>query len=100
VNRINPGDLTPLDDLTPSPRRIKPDALAPLDDLIPADDTDEHGDSDSDVFDLISVIALKLRDATDNDEHHAVGLIYDLAMGRTTVAEARAELGELTFRHA
>lgn len=63
------------------------------------EETDEHGDSDSDVFDLISDIASRLRDATDSGEYHAVGLIYDLANGRTTVAEARAELAEITFRH-
>ncbi|MFJ9128896.1 hypothetical protein ACIRJS_32825 [Streptomyces sp. NPDC102340] len=64
------------------------------------DETDEEpADSDSDIFDLISGIASKLRDATDGNEYHAVGLIYDLAKGRTTVTEARAELAELTFRH-
>ncbi|MCM8552646.1 hypothetical protein [Streptomyces sp. STCH 565 A] len=56
-------------------------------------------DSDSDVFDLISEIASRLRDATDSGEYHAVGLIYDLAMSRTTVAEARAELDGIEFGH-
>ncbi|MFI8988635.1 hypothetical protein ACIG63_27105 [Streptomyces antimycoticus] len=59
----------------------------------------ERGDSDSDLFDLISEIASRLRDATDEGEYHAVGLIYDLANGMTTVAEARAEFAELTLRH-
>ncbi|GHI91703.1 hypothetical protein [Streptomyces olivaceus] len=66
------------------------------------DDADKEPvdvDSDSDVFDLISEIASKLRDATDSGEYHAVGLIYDLAMSRTTVAEARAELADIEFRH-
>ncbi|MET7321481.1 hypothetical protein [Streptomyces sp. NPDC005549] len=66
----------------------------------PVDDTDdEPADSDSDVFDLISEIASRLRDATDSGEYHAVGLIYDLAMSRTTVAEARAELAGIEFGH-
>ncbi|MFH9072715.1 hypothetical protein [Streptomyces alboflavus] len=60
---------------------------------------EREGDSDGDVFDLISEIASRLRDATDSGEYHAVGLIYDLANGRTTIAEARAELAEITFRH-
>jgi hypothetical protein len=64
----------------------------------PEDDTGD-ADSDSDVFALISEIASKLRDATDSGEYHAVGLIYDLAMGRTTVAEARAELADIEFGH-
>lgn len=59
----------------------------------------EPADSDSDVFDLISEIASRLRDATDSGEYHAVGLIYDLAMSRTTVAEARAELADIEFGH-
>ncbi|WP_063803524.1 hypothetical protein [Streptomyces silvensis] len=57
------------------------------------------GDCDGDVFELISDIASRLRDATDSGEYHAVGLIYDLANGRTTVTEARAELAEITLRH-
>ncbi|GAA3957032.1 hypothetical protein GCM10022384_07660 [Streptomyces marokkonensis] len=60
---------------------------------------DEPADSDAAVFDLISEIASKLRDATDSGEYHAVGLIYDLAMSRTTVAEARAELADIEFGH-
>ncbi|MFI0768593.1 hypothetical protein ACH4TQ_27455 [Streptomyces sp. NPDC021218] len=70
-----------------------------VDDEEPEDEADDECDSDSDVFDLISEIASRLRDATDEGEYHAVGLIYDLATGRTTVGEARAELAELTFRH-
>ncbi|MFJ9037430.1 hypothetical protein ACIRF8_12685 [Streptomyces sp. NPDC102406] len=66
---------------------------------VPDDDDGEPTDSDAEVFDLISDIASKLQDATDNDEYHAVGLIYDLAMSRTTCADARAQLAELTFRH-
>lgn len=60
---------------------------------------EEQADSDSAVFGLIAEIASRLRVATDEGEYHAVGLIADLAGGRTTVAEARAELAELTFRH-
>lgn len=59
----------------------------------------EEGDSDSDVLELISTIASRLRDATDEGEYHAVGLIGDLAEGRTTVTEATADLAEITFRH-
>ncbi|WP_432164902.1 hypothetical protein [Streptomyces sp. bgisy031] len=64
------------------------------------EEADEGEDSDGDVFELIGEIASKLRDATDSGEYHAVGLIYDLAMGRTTIADARAQLAELTLRHA
>ncbi|MBZ6085882.1 hypothetical protein KVH15_33405 [Streptomyces olivaceus] len=64
-----------------------------------ADADKKPADSDSDVFDLISEIAARLRDATDSGEYQAVGLIYDLAMSRTTVAEARAELAAVEFRH-
>ncbi|GGV46108.1 hypothetical protein [Streptomyces spectabilis] len=71
------------------------DADASLDEPDPQDD----GDADSNVFELISEIASRLRDATDSGEYHAVGLIYDLANGRTTIADARAELAEITFRH-
>ncbi|MDT0567883.1 hypothetical protein RM704_10445 [Streptomyces sp. DSM 3412] len=63
------------------------------------DDGEEDGDSDSDVFELISEIAGRLSDATDEGEYHAVGLIGDLAEGLTTVAEARTALAEITFRH-
>ncbi|WP_406200076.1 hypothetical protein OG331_25075 [Streptomyces sp. NBC_01017] len=63
------------------------------------DEDEESGDADGDVFELISEIASRLRDATDSGEYHAVGLIYDLANGRTTIADARAELAEITFRH-
>jgi hypothetical protein len=63
------------------------------------DDDGEPADSDAEVFDLISDIASKLRDATDSGEYHAVGLIYDLAMSRTTVAEARVELADIEFGH-
>lgn len=63
------------------------------------DDDPEADDSDSDVFALISEIASRLRDATDDGEYHAVGLIHDLANGLTTIADARAELAEIQFRH-
>lgn len=59
----------------------------------------EDGDSDSDVFDLISDIASRLRDATDSGEHQAVGLIYELANWHKTVTQARAELADIEFRH-
>jgi hypothetical protein len=64
-----------------------------------SEEFEESVDSDSDVLELISTIAGRLRDATDGDEYHAVGLIYDLANGRTTVADARTELATLNFRH-
>lgn len=60
---------------------------------------DEETDADSDVFELIAEIASRLRDATDEGEYQAVGLIYDLAETHKTVDEARAELAEITFRH-
>ncbi|MEH0428811.1 hypothetical protein QBB34_21250 [Streptomyces stelliscabiei] len=69
------------------------------DDQDEGEEFEEDGDSDGDVFELISEIASRLRDATDSGEYHAVGLIYDLANGRTTIAEARTELAEITFRH-
>jgi hypothetical protein len=59
----------------------------------------ERADADSDVFELIREIAGRLRDATDEGEYHAVGLIHDLASGVTTIAEARSDLAEITFRH-
>ena len=62
-------------------------------------DEDEPGDSDSDVLALIADIAGRLADATDEGEYHAVNLIGDLANGRTTVAEAREQLADITFRH-
>ncbi len=52
-----------------------------------------------DTLAAISEIASALRDATDGNEYHAVGLIYDLAEGRTTPEEARAEFAELPLRH-
>ncbi|MFF1416533.1 DUF6011 domain-containing protein [Streptomyces sp. NPDC058280] len=65
-----------------------------------ADETnDTDSDNDSDVFALIAEIASRLRDATDEAEYHAVGLIHDLASGRTTIADARTELECLTLRH-
>jgi hypothetical protein len=60
---------------------------------------EETADSDSDVLALISEIASRLEDATDEGEYHAVGLIWELANSRKSVAEARAELAEITFRH-
>jgi len=60
---------------------------------------EEAGDSDSDVFALIGGIASRLQDATDEGEHQAAGLIYDLAMGRTTLAEARTSLAAIPLRH-
>jgi hypothetical protein len=65
----------------------------------PDDEPEETGDADGDVFELISEIASRLSDATVEGEYHAVGLIGDLANGRTTIADARAELAEITFRH-
>lgn len=62
-------------------------------------DDDEPTDSDSDVLALISDIASRLLDATDEGEYHAAGLIGDLANGRKTVEEAREELADITFRH-
>ncbi|MFJ8054923.1 hypothetical protein [Streptomyces sp. NPDC096142] len=70
-----------------------------VDDQEEDDEVEETGDSDGDVLDLISDIAARLSDATDEGEYHAVNLIGDLANGRTTVADARAELAEITFRH-
>lgn len=63
------------------------------------DKDDEPTDSDSDVLTLISEIASRLTDATDEGEYHAAGLIGDLANGRKSVADAREELSEITFRH-
>ncbi|MEW2164362.1 hypothetical protein AB0912_15420 [Streptomyces sp. NPDC007084] len=63
------------------------------------EEVDELGDSDGDVLDLIAEIASRLRDATDEGEYHAVGLVYDLASGRTTCAEARRDLADITLRH-
>lgn len=60
---------------------------------------DDPADSDSNVLALISEIASRLTDATDEGEYQAAGLIGDLANGRKTVEEARAELSEITFRH-
>lgn len=60
----------------------------------------DETDSDNDVFALIAGIALRLQDATEDGEHQAANLIYDLANGRKTLAEARADLAEITLRHA
>jgi hypothetical protein len=60
---------------------------------------DDETDSDSDVLALIAEIASRLLDATDEGEYHAAGLIGALANGHTTIAEARAELADITFRH-
>jgi hypothetical protein len=65
----------------------------------PEDDETDDSDSDSDVLGLIAEIAGRLTDATDGAEYHAVGLIHDLAQGQTTIADARTELANLTFRH-
>ncbi|GHA28841.1 hypothetical protein GCM10010372_30880 [Streptomyces tauricus] len=73
-----------------------PDAL---DDQDEEEEVEETGDADGDVFELISEIAGRLTDATDEGEYQAVGLIGDLANGRKTIAEAREELAEITFRH-
>jgi hypothetical protein len=63
------------------------------------DDDDGLTDSDSAVLALISEIAGRLEDATDDGEYQAASLIGDLANGRKTVEEARAELADITFRH-
>ncbi|MBP5930166.1 hypothetical protein F3K39_19045 [Streptomyces sp. LBUM 1479] len=81
----------------PSPP-VSPDQTA-LDVDDDQDEFEEIGDADGDVFELISEIAGRLRDATDHGEYHAVGLIADLANGRTTIADARTALAEITFRH-
>lgn len=60
---------------------------------------DDPADSDSDVLALISEIASRLTDATDEGEYQAAGLIGDLANGRKTIEEAREELADITFRH-
>ncbi|MFE2965519.1 hypothetical protein ACFXKC_17935 [Streptomyces sp. NPDC059340] len=49
---------------------------------------------------LIKTIASALRDATDGDVWHAVGLIYELADGRMEPADVRAEFEELDLPHA
>ncbi|MGW2113771.1 hypothetical protein [Streptomyces zhihengii] len=55
--------------------------------------------NDSRDFEAIATIASALRDATDGDEYHAIGLIYDIAKGRRDGPEALAEFAELTLRH-
>jgi hypothetical protein len=60
---------------------------------------EQQADADSAVFELIGEIASRLTDATDEGEYQAAVLIGDLANGRTSIAEARAELAEITFRH-
>ncbi|WP_328425967.1 3'-5' exonuclease [Streptomyces sp. NBC_00443] len=60
---------------------------------------EETGDSDGDVLRLISEIASSLQGATDSGEYHAASLIYDLANGRTTIADARGELADIEFGH-
>lgn len=50
-------------------------------------------------FDLIATIASALRDATDQDVWHAVGLIYELATGRMDPANVRNEFEELQLPH-
>lgn len=70
------------------------------DDYLDGEEQEEDGsDADSDVFALIAEIATRLTDATDEGEYHAAGLIADLANGRKTIAEARVELADITFRH-
>jgi hypothetical protein len=64
------------------------------------DDDGEQNDADAGVLALIAEIVSRLADATDGGEYRAVGLIGDLANGRITVGEARAELSGITFRHA
>lgn len=59
----------------------------------------EREDDPEAVFALIREIAARLRDATDEGEYQAVGLIHDLTNGVITVAEAREELAGITFRH-
>jgi hypothetical protein len=63
------------------------------------DPDDPKADADSDVFALVAEIARRLTDATDEGEYQAAGLIGDLANGRKTIAEARVELADITFRH-
>jgi hypothetical protein len=63
------------------------------------DEDDGLTDSDSAILGLISEIASRLEDATDDGEYQAVGLIGDLANGRKTVEDARTELADITFRH-
>jgi hypothetical protein len=60
---------------------------------------EQQADADSAVLALISEIASHLTDATDEGEYQAAVLIGDLANGRTSIAEARAELADITFRH-
>lgn len=60
---------------------------------------EDQGDKYEEVLEVISAIAGRLRDATDEGEYLAAGLIYDLADNRITVEEARADLAEITFRH-
>lgn len=70
------------------------------DDTDVAVDQDEETDSNSDVLALIAEIAGRLKDATDGDEYHAVGLICELANGRAAVVDCQIDLSHLTFRHA
>lgn len=63
------------------------------------EDDDGLTDSDSAVLGLISEIASRLTDATDEGEYQAACLIGDLANGRKTVEEAKSELDDITFRH-
>lgn len=60
---------------------------------------EDQGDKYEEVLEVISAIAGRLRDATDEGEYMAAGLIHDLAENRITVEEARADLAEITFRH-
>ena len=49
---------------------------------------------------LIGTISSALRDATDGDVWHAVGLIYQLAHGSMDTADVKREFEELNLRHA
>ncbi|WP_046500760.1 DUF6011 domain-containing protein [Streptomyces odonnellii] len=92
-------EATPVEErLVLVPHWVPVDSNDQDDDEPEADDPDDS-DSDSNIFALIAEIASRLRDATDGAEYHGVGLIYDLANGQTTVADAREQLADLTFRH-
>lgn len=56
-------------------------------------------DPSAERFSLIGTIASALRDATDGDVWHAVGLIYELAYDRMDPADVKREFEELRLRH-